>query len=48
MIIVKELEKRLGTLGEIIGYGKWGDSKHYFKRADNISKDKFLTDKHRS
>jgi biotin synthase len=48
MIIVKELEKRLGTLGEIIGYGKWGDSKHYFKRADNIAKDKFLTDKHRS
>jgi len=24
MIIIKELEKRLGTFGEIIGYGKWG------------------------
>lgn len=35
MIIVKELEKRLGTLGEIIGYGKWGDSKHYFRRNNH-------------
>lgn len=33
MIIVKELETRLKGLGETIGYGKWGDSKHYFKRV---------------
>jgi len=33
MVIVKELEKRLQAFGEIIGYGKWGDSKHYFKRT---------------
>lgn len=32
MIVVKELESRLKALGETIGYGKWGDSKHYFKR----------------
>lgn len=32
MIIVRELETRLKGLGEVIGYGKWGDSKHYFKR----------------
>jgi len=32
MEIVKELEKSLKALGETIGYGKWGDSKHYFKR----------------
>jgi biotin synthase len=32
MVIVKELEKRLAAFGEIIGYGKWGDSKHYFRR----------------
>lgn len=31
--IVKELEKSLKGLGEVIGYGKWGDSKHYFKRV---------------
>jgi biotin synthase len=35
MIIVKELETRLKGLGETIGYGKWGDSKHYFKRVIN-------------
>lgn len=29
---VRELEDRLESLGEVIGYGKWGDSKHYFKR----------------
>jgi biotin synthase len=29
---VRELEDRLQSLGEVIGYGKWGDSKHYFKR----------------
>jgi biotin synthase len=33
MEIVKELEKRLKILGETIGYGKWGDSKHFFKRV---------------
>lgn len=33
MLIIKELEKRLAAFGEIIGYGKWGDSKHYFKRT---------------
>lgn len=33
MEIVKELEKRLKGLGETIGYNKWGDSKHFFKRA---------------
>jgi biotin synthase len=32
MIAVKELETRLKAFGEIIGYGKWGDSKHYFQR----------------
>lgn len=32
MIIVRELETRLKGLGEVIGYGKWGDSKHFFKR----------------
>jgi biotin synthase len=32
MEVVKELEKSLKALGETIGYGKWGDSKHYFKR----------------
>jgi biotin synthase len=32
MEIVKELELRLKGLGEVIGYGKWGDSKHFFKR----------------
>lgn len=32
MIIVKELETRLKAFGQSIGYGKWGDSKHYFKR----------------
>lgn len=33
---VKELETRLKSLGETIGYGKWGDSKHYFKRFSLI------------
>lgn len=33
MEIVKELETRLKALGEVIGYGKWGDSKHFFKRV---------------
>jgi biotin synthase len=33
MEIVKELETRLKGLGEVIGYGKWGDSKHFFKRS---------------
>lgn len=32
MIVVKELETRFKGLGEVIGYGKWGDSKHFFKR----------------
>ena len=32
MIIVRELETKLKGLGEVIGYGKWGDSKHFFKR----------------
>ena len=32
MEIVRELETRLKGLGEVIGYGKWGDSKHFFKR----------------
>jgi len=31
--IVKELELRLKGLGETIGYGKWGDSKHFFNRV---------------
>jgi biotin synthase len=35
MEIVKELELRLKGLGETIGYGKWGDSKHFFKRVIN-------------
>jgi biotin synthase len=35
MEIVKELEKSLKVLGESIGYSKWGDSKHYFKRVNN-------------
>ncbi len=34
MIVVKDLETRLKAFGEIIGYGKWGDSKHYFKRKN--------------
>lgn len=33
MVAVKELEIRLKSVGEIIGYGKWGDPKHYFKRT---------------
>jgi biotin synthase len=33
---VKELELRLKGLGETIGYGKWGDSKHFFKRVIKI------------
>jgi biotin synthase len=33
MEIVKELELRLKGLGETIGYGKWGDSKHFFNRV---------------
>jgi biotin synthase len=33
MEIVRELEVRLKGLGETVGYGKWGDSKHFFKRA---------------
>jgi biotin synthase len=32
MEIVKEFETRLKALGESIGYGKWGDSKHFFER----------------
>jgi biotin synthase len=32
MEMVKELETRLKALGEWIGYGKWGDSRHFFKR----------------
>jgi biotin synthase len=35
MIIVRELETRLKGLGEVVGYGKWGDSKHFFKRVMN-------------
>ena len=34
MEIVKELEMRLKGLGEMIGYGKWGDSKHFFKEIN--------------
>ncbi len=34
---VKELEKRLKSLGESIGYGKWGDSKAYFKKSPHPS-----------
>jgi len=33
MEIVRELEVRLKGLGETVGYGKWGDSKHFFKRS---------------
>lgn len=33
MVVVKELEKRLQAVGEYIGYSKWGDPKHYFKRT---------------
>jgi biotin synthase len=29
---LKDLEKRMKALGETIGYGKWGDAKHFFKR----------------
>ncbi len=29
---IMEMEKRLKPLGETISYGKFGDSKHYFKR----------------
>lgn len=32
MIVVKELETRLKAVGESIGYGRWGDSKHFFAR----------------
>lgn len=35
---VKELEVRLKALGETIGYGKWGDAKHFFKRSVNINR----------
>jgi biotin synthase len=35
MEIVKELEPRLKAVGETIGYGKWGDSKHFFKRKSH-------------
>jgi len=35
MEIVRELEGRLKGLGEVIGYGKWGDSKHFFNRVIN-------------
>jgi biotin synthase len=38
MEIVKELEKRLKALGETIGYAKWGDSKHFFKRSVQTSR----------
>jgi len=31
-IVVKELEAKLKVLKETIGYGKWGDSKHFFKK----------------
>ena len=31
---VKELEDRLHALGEVIGYGKWGDSKSFFQRLN--------------
>jgi biotin synthase len=30
---IRDLEARLKALGETIGYGKWGDSKHFFKRT---------------
>lgn len=39
MIIVKELEKRLQAVGEYIGYGKWGDPKHFFNRVMKCSND---------
>ncbi len=32
MLTIKELEIRLKAIGEVIGYGKWGDAKHYFRR----------------
>jgi biotin synthase len=33
---IMELEDRLHAVGEVIGYGKWGDSKHYFKHLTPI------------
>jgi biotin synthase len=33
MEIVKDFEQRMKVLGESVGYGKWGDSKHFFKRS---------------
>lgn len=32
---IKNLEDSLATFGQVIGYGKWGDPKHYFKRIMN-------------
>jgi biotin synthase len=37
-IVVKELEAKLKVLKETIGYGKWGDSKHFFKKKILYSK----------
>ena len=34
MVVVKDLETKLKAVGEIVGYGKRGDSKHYFKRYE--------------
>ena len=45
MVIVKELEKRLQAVGEIIGYGKWGDSKHYFRRNRLTPRPPFLEER---
>jgi biotin synthase len=30
---LEEFETRLRSLGESIGFGKWGDSKYYFRRT---------------
>jgi biotin synthase len=35
---IKELGVRLKGLGETIGFGKWGDSKHFFKRSVSTSR----------
>lgn len=31
------LEMRIGITGDDIGYGEWGDSKHYYKRRKEIN-----------
>ncbi len=32
------MEMRIGITGDEIGYGEWGDSKHYYKRRKQISR----------